>query len=97
MADLYAEPEKRMKKGEMIVQKYQEYLAERDKVSNTVERISEAWTGADSTGYVTQIRSYDADFKKLGEVIDKLGQVLRRQGARLANTRDNLTNISKKL
>lgn len=97
MNGFQANPEGLMEKGNKIKTIYNEYMAEKNNVEKTTDRIATAWQGADSAGYVTQIHSYDADFKKLGEVIAQIGEILYRHGSRLASSRDAIKQAASRL
>lgn len=97
MNGFQANPEGLMEKGRKITAIYNEYMAEKGNVDKTTDRIATAWQGADSAGYVTQIHSYDADFKKLGEVLAQIGDILYRHGSRLANSRDAIRDAASRL
>ena len=97
MNGFQANPEGLMEKGNKITAIYNQYMAEKANVDKTADNIATAWQGADSAGYVTQIHSYDADFKQLGEVLAQIGDILYRHGARLASSRDNLLHTASKL
>ena len=71
MNGFQANPEGLMEKGSKVTTIYNEYMVEKGIVDKTTDKIATAWQGADSAGYVSQIHSYDGDFKKLGEVIAK--------------------------
>ena len=86
-----------MEKGNKIKVIYDEYVAEKANVDKTVDRIANAWQGADSAGYVTQIHSYDGDFKQLGTVISQIGDILYRHGSRLASSRDAIRQAASRL
>ena len=92
-----ANPEGLMDKGRKVTEIYNEYMVEKRNVDNTTDKISTAWQGADSAGYVTQIHSYDGDFKKLGEVIAQIGDILYRHGSRLASSRDAIKQAASRL
>ena len=97
MNGFQANPEGLMEKGRKITVIYNEYMTEKGNVDKTTDRIATAWQGADSAGYVTQIHSYDADFKKLGEVLAQIGDILYRHGSRLANSRDAIRQAASRL
>lgn len=97
MNGFQANPEGLMEKGRKITVIYTEYMTEKGNVDKTTDRIATAWQGADSAGYVTQIHSYDADFKKLGEVLAQIGDILYRHGSRLANSRDAIRQAASRL
>ena len=97
MNGFQANPEGLMEKGRKITAIYNEYMVEKGNVDKTTDRIATAWQGADSDGYVTQIHSYDANFKKLGEVLAQIGDILYRHGSRLANSRDAIRQAASRL
>ena len=92
-----ANPEGLMKKGRDVTGIFERYMAEKANVDKAKEEVKNAWTGADSAGYVTAIESYEADFKKLGDVIAQIGDILYRHGSRLADSRDAIRNAAAKL
>lgn len=92
-----ANPEGLIQKGKSIVSIYENYNAERQNVGNTTDRIASAWEGADSTGYVSQIHGYDADFQQLGAVIERIGNILDQHGQRLVNSRDAIRDAASRL
>ena len=47
--------------------------------------------------YISQIHSYDGDFKKLGEVLGQIGDILYRHGNRLASSRDAIRQAASRL
>ena len=97
MNGFQANPEGLMEKGKRITEIYNEYMAEKANVDKTADRIANAWQGADSAGYVSQMHSYDADFKKLGEVLGQIGDILYRHGNRLASSRDAIRQAASRL
>lgn len=97
MNGFQANPEGLMQKGSRITTIYNEYMVEKGNVDKTTDRIATAWQGADSAGYVSQIHSYDADFKKLGEVLAQIGDILYRHGSRLAQSRDSIRDAASRL
>lgn len=97
MNGFQANPEGLMEKGSNITRIYNEYMIEKGNVDKTTDKISNAWQGADSAGYVSQIHSYDGDFKKLGEVIAQIGDILYRHGSRLASSRDAIKQAASRL
>ena len=97
MNGFQANPEGLMEKGKRITTIYNEYMVEKGNVDKTTDRIASAWQGADSAGYVSQIHSYDADFKKLGEVLAQIGDILYRHGNRLASSRDAIRQAASRL
>ena len=86
-----ANPEGLMQKGKNVTSIFEGYISQKENVDKTADRVAQAWDGADSAGYVSAIHSYDNDFKKLGEVLEKMGDILYRHGSRLANSRDELS------
>ena len=97
MNGFQANPEGLMQKGSRITNIYNEYMTEKGNVDKTTDKIATAWQGADSAGYVSQIHSYDADFKKLGEVLAQIGDILYRHGSRLAQSRDSIRDAASRL
>lgn len=97
MNGFQANPEGLMEKGSRVTNIYNEYMVEKSNVDKTTENVATAWQGADSAGYVSQIRSYDADFKKLGDVIAQIGDILYRHGSRLASSRDAIKQAASRL
>lgn len=97
MNGFQANPEGLMDKGKRITEIYNNYMVEKQNVDKTADEIAAAWSGADAAGYITQIHSYDADFKKLGEVLAQIGDILYRHGSRLASSRDTITQIASRL
>lgn len=97
MNGFQANPEGLMQKGSRITTIYNEYMVEKGNVDKTTDKIATAWQGADSAGYVSQIHSYDADFKKLGEVLAQIGDILYRHGSRLAQSRDSIRDAASRL
>ncbi len=53
-----------------------EYLTSTDKLYNEVNTIDKGWQGDDSDEYVLGVRQYEANIRKLGEVIVKFGDYL---------------------
>lgn len=92
-----ANPEGLIQRGNDIKQVFTDYDNERVKVGQTIDNVAASWEGADSSGYVSQIHSYDADFQKLGTVIERIGIVLNQHGQRLAKTRDGIRNAASRL
>ena len=92
-----ANPEGLMEKGKQVTGIFDRYMVEKRNVDTAKEQVKQAWAGADSAGYVTAIESYEADFKKLGEVIAQIGDILYRHGSRLAESRDSIRNAAAKL
>lgn len=92
-----ANPEGLMEKGKRITTIYEGYVAQKEVVYRTADKIATAWAGADSAGYVSAIRSYDEDFKKLGVVLAQMGDILYRHGARLADSRDAIRQAASRL
>ena len=97
MNGFQANPEGLMEKGNRITSIYNEYMVEKGNIDKTTDRIATAWQGADSAGYVSQIHSYDGDFKKLGEVLAQIGDILYRHGSRLASSRDAIKQAASRL
>ena len=97
MNGFQANPEGLMQKGSRITTIYNEYMVEKGNVDKTTDKIATAWQGADSAGYVSQIHSYDADFKKLVEVLAQIGDILYRHGSRLAQSRDSIRDAASRL
>ena len=97
MNGFQANPEGLMEKGSKVTTIYNEYMVEKGNVDKTTDKIATAWQGADSAGYVSQIHSYDGDFKKLGEVIAQIGEILYRHGSRLASSRDAIRQAASRL
>ena len=97
MSGFEANPEGLMQKGKNITDIYNKYMVEKQNVDKTADEIANAWQGADAAGYITQLHSYDADFKKLGEVLAQIGDILYRHGARLASSRDAITQFASRL
>lgn len=97
MDGFQANPEGLMQKGRRITDLYNQYMAEKGNVDKTTDRIAAAWQGADAAGYVTQIHSYDGDFKQLGQVIAQIGDILYNHGSRLANSRDAIRQAASRL
>lgn len=92
-----ADPEGLMQKGKNIVSIFENYENERSNVASTTDRIASAWEGADSNGYVSQIHGYDEDFKQLGAVIRRIGEILDSHGQRLASSRDAIRDAASRL
>ncbi len=92
-----ANPEGLITKGNSVTSIYDGYIVQKDKIYETADRVAKAWTGADSAGYVTAIHSYEEDFKKLGAVLEQIGQILIKHGTRLADSRDAIRNIASRL
>lgn len=92
-----ANPEGLMQKGKNVTSIFEGYMTQKENVDKTADRVAQAWDGADSAGYVSAIHSYDEDFKKLGEVLEKMGDILYRHGARLADSRDALRQAADRL
>ncbi len=94
---LRIDPEKVMTRGNNIKRIYEKYNALMKEVENTKDAVGSAWEGADSAGYLSAIESYKEDFKKLGEVIEQLGDITYRAGQRGADSRDMIKAASAKL
>lgn len=92
-----ANPEGLIQKGNDVVKIYSDYSAERSVIDSTVNRVEEAWTGSDSEGYVSQIHSYDEDFKLLGETINRIGEILGTHGQSLVDRRDAVRAAASRL
>lgn len=92
-----ANPEGLIQKGKNISTIYNGYIEQKEEVNNIAERVERAWTGADSTGYITSIRSYDKDFQEMGEVIEKIGDIIYRHGLRLTDSRDAIQKAATRL
>ena len=92
-----ANPEGLMEKGKKVTSIYEGYMVQKWNVDNTKGKVSTAWAGADSAGYVSAIDSYDADFKQLGAVIAQIGDILYRHGSRLAQSRDAIRSAASRL
>lgn len=92
-----ANPEGLMDKGSKVNKLFQAYEGERTAVGNTTEAVREAWSGADSAGYVTAIHSYDADFEKLGQILAQMSEIMYKHGARLAESRDAIKQAASRL
>ncbi len=86
-----------MQKGNKIHTLYNDYMAQKRLVNTIKERVSKAWSGADSTGCVTAMDSYDKDFEDMGAVMDKVGEVLYNHGQRLADSMERTLRASSKL
>ena len=97
MDGFQANPEGLMQKGKNITSIYNGYAEQKGNVDKTADRVAQAWNGADSAGYVTAIHSYDEDFKKLGEILAQMGDILYRHGARLAESRDAMRQAADRL
>ena len=97
MDGFQANPEGLMSKGKRIIEIYEGYMSQKKNVDNTKNKVTSAWTGADSTGCVTAIESYDTDFKLLGSIIAQIGDILYRHGNRLAQSRDAIANAASNL
>ena len=97
MNGFQANPEGLMEKGRNVTNIYEGYMAQKNNVYNTADKVTTAWAGADSAGYVTAIHSYDADFKQLGAVLAQIGDILYRHGARLAQSRDAIADAAGRL
>lgn len=97
MNGFQANPEGLMEKGNRINAICNEYMVEKGNVDKATDRIANAWQGADSAGYVSQIHSYDGDFKKLGEVLGQIGSILYNHGSRLASSRDAIRQAASRL
>lgn len=91
------DPEQVIVRGNNITTIYDEYVALKNAVLKTTQEVESAWEGADSAGYVTAIHSYDEEFKKLGEIIAQLGDIIHRHGNRVANSRDEIRNLASRL
>ena len=92
-----ANPEGLMDKGKKVIEYYTDYMKQKTAADKTTDRIAAGWSGADANGSVTAIRSYDETYKLLGETIQKIGDILYRHGARLANSRDAIVTAAEKL
>ncbi len=92
-----ANPEGLIQKGKNITSIFNGYLEQKGNVDKTTDRVEREWVGADSTGCVTAIRNYDDDFKQLGEVLERIGDIVYRHGIRLADSRDAIKQASNKL
>lgn len=92
-----ANPEGLIAKGNNVRDIYNNYVTEKNKVNNTVDRIGVAWKDAASNMYISTIHSYEGDFRQLGAVISQLGDILARHGQRLASSRDALADIAGRL
>lgn len=97
MQGFEANPEGLMAKGNAVREVYNNYVAEKNKVNNTVDRIGVAWKDAASNSYIATIHSYEGDFRQLGAVISQLGDIMTRHGQRLASSRDALQDIASNL
>ncbi len=92
-----ANPEGLMDKGTKVNGLFQNYVSEKEAVARTTDAIKDAWSGADSAGYVTAIHSYDADFNKLGQILEQMSEIMYKHGARLAESRDAIKQASSRL
>ena len=92
-----ANPEGLIQKGKNVTAIYDGYLEQKGNVDKTTDRIEREWVGADSTGCITAIRGYDEDFKKLGEVLERIGDIIYRHGMRLAESRDTIKQAATKI
>lgn len=85
-----ADPEGIMNLASQIKSTYSAYMSEKSQLFNTINEVSSAWAGADAAGYVSQASSYEPDFKKLGEIVEQISEILNDHGRRLAESRDNI-------
>ena len=92
-----ANPEGLMEKGNAVKNIYSKYMDAFKAAWTAKEQVKSAWEGADSAGYISAIDGYEADFKKLGEVVAQLGDILYRHGSRLADSRDAIKAAAAKL
>ena len=92
-----ANPEGLMDKGTEVNGIFERYMIEKGNVDTAKNRVTEAWSGADSAGFVTAIEGYEDDFKQLGEVIAQLGKIIYNHGNRLAESRENLRSSAARL
>lgn len=97
MNGFQANPEGLMEKGRNITNIYEGYVAQKENVYKTSDKVATAWAGADSAGYVSAIHSYEEDFKKLGVVLAQMGDILYRHGSRLADSRDAIRSAASRL
>ncbi len=89
-----SDPEGLISKGNKIVSLANNYISEEKNVYDVAGRITSAWDDETSRKFVEVIRSYEDDFKRLGEVVEQLGDIIKKHGVRLRNSRDNLTDIA---
>lgn len=92
-----ANPEGLMDKGQKVNGLFQEYVNEKNAVAKTTDEIRNAWSGADSAGYITAIHSYDADFQKLGQILEQMSTIMYKHGSRLAESRDAIKQAASRL
>jgi len=97
MNGFQANPEELIAKGNRIKEVSEGYFGEKTKIYNTGEKISQAWTGADSSGYLSKLNEYEPDFKKLGEALQAIGEILTSHGTKLANTRDEIASMASRI
>ena len=97
MANYSADPEQLISKGNKIERIYDDYMNEKKKVYATADKVATAWNDEAGRKYVDTLHSYEEDFEKLGVVGKQLGEILKRHGTRLVNSRENLTSMASKI
>ena len=97
MNGFQGDPEGLMQKGNRIKNIFSNYTNVKNSIYRIVDNVASNWTGADSAGYVTQIRGYEVDFKNLGAIIEQIADILFRHGQRMASSRDAIKSAASRL
>lgn len=92
-----ANPEELIAKGNRINTISNNYFDEKSKIYSTGEKIATAWQGADSSNYLNKLNEYEPEFKKLGDALTRISEILTKHGQNLVNTRDEIRNAASRL
>ena len=90
MANISADPKQISNYGTQIINKAAEYKKEINAIYSTVDTLKTNWTGAASQRFVDEIKSFEQDYKKFGDLINEFGNLLVEVGKAYDDLENNL-------
>lgn len=91
MANIRVSDPKQVKTyGDQIISKAAEYKKEINNIYTTVGTLEKSWTGAAAQRFVKDIKSFEGDYTKFGDLINEFGQLLVEVGKAYQELEDNL-------
>lgn len=76
MAAIQVNPSEIINYGNQIIEKASDYKMQIGEIYNTVDELKKNWTGAASQRFVSEIESFESDYRKFGEIINEFGELL---------------------
>lgn len=97
MSKIIVDPAKLETAAQKMDAQAADYATQYNKLFTEVDGMGAAWKGADNTAYVTQIKGFEDDFRKMHDLLKSYSEFLRQSAKMYRDTQTEIINSAKKL